>query len=165
MKLHTLEDLFLHELRDLYNAEHQITKALNKLIKKAMSPELQSALEEHLTETEDQIERLDRIFEILDQRAKGIKCHGMEGLLTEGNELLSEDADPPVQDAGLIASCQKVEHYEMAGYGTVRTWAQILGQEEIAQLLQQTLDEEKAMDERLNQIAEHIVNKEAAVAG
>lgn len=163
MKFPTLEELFVHELRDMYSVENQLIKALPRIAKNATSPELQTALEEHLEETKRQAERLEQIFEQLDARAKGVKCHGMEGLLEEGKELLSEEAEPSVLDAGIIAACQKVEHYEMASYGTLRTWAQILGHDDIAKTLQEILDEEKAADEKLNQIAEHIVNREAAV--
>jgi ferritin-like metal-binding protein YciE len=164
MKMHSLEDLFIHELRDLYDVEHQIIKALPKMIKKAMSPELQSALEEHLEQTKEQAERLDEIFEMLDQKPRAIKCYGIRGILDEGKELLSEDAEPAVKDAGMIAAAQKVEHYEISGYGSARTWAQMLGHEKAAHLLQLSLDEEKAADQRLNEIAEHIVNQQAAVA-
>src|SRR5438105_11972084 len=151
MKLQSLEDLFVNELRDIYNMEHQILKALPKMIKNASSPELESMLEEHRDQTEQQVERLETIFEQLGMKAKGKKCHGMEGLIDEGKELLEEDAEESVLDAGIIAACQKVEHYEMAAYGTLRTWAQMLGHEDVAGTLQEILDEEKAADDKLNQ--------------
>jgi ferritin-like metal-binding protein YciE len=156
MQLRKLEDLFIHELQDLYDAEHQITKALPKMAKSATSPELKRAFENHLQETKTQIERLSQVFDLLGKPAKGKKCEAMNGLITEGEALLSEDADPDVLDAGLISAAQKVEHYEIAGYGTVRTWAQTLGHTEAAELLQQTLDEEGATDEKLNTLARTI---------
>ena len=165
MKLHSLEDLFVSELRDLYNMEQQILKALPKMVKKASSPELESMLEEHRDQTEKQVERLETIFEHLGQKVKGKKCKGMEGLIEEGEELLGEDAEPPVLDAGIIAAAQKVEHYEMAGYGCARTWARMLGHEDAASLLEQTLQEEDAMDRRLTDLAEHIINPVAATSG
>jgi len=156
MKLNTLEDLFFHELQDLYDAENQIAKSLPKMAKSASSPELKRAFENHAEETKTQIERLTQIFELLGKPAKGKKCEAMKGLLAEGQELMSENAEPEVLDAGLIASAQKVEHYEIAGYGTVRTWAQVLGHPEAAELLDQTLDEESAADEKLTGIAKKI---------
>jgi len=162
--LASLRDLYVNELRDLYSAENQIIKALPKMIKAASSSELKRALEEHLEITERQVERLDRIFEKLGEKAKGKKCVAMEGLIEEGKELISEDADESVRDAGLIAAAQKVEHYEMAGYGTVRTFARTMGDEEAAELLQQTLDEEGDADKRLTALAENISNLRAAAA-
>ena len=156
MKLNTLEDLFFHELQDLYDAENQIAKSLPKMAKSASTPELKRAFENHAEETKTQIERLTQIFELLGKPAKGKKCEAMKGLLAEGQELMSENAEPEVLDAGLIASAQKVEHYEIAGYGTVRTWAQVLGHPEAAELLNQTLDEESAADEKLTGIAKKI---------
>jgi ferritin-like metal-binding protein YciE len=156
MKLNTLEDLFLHELQDLYDAENQIAKALPKMSKAASSPELKRAFENHAEETKTQIERLTQIFEQLGKPAKGKKCEAMKGLLAEGEDLMGENAEAEVLDAGLIASAQKVEHYEIASYGTVRTWAQVLGQIEAAELLNQTLDEESATDEKLSSIAKKI---------
>lgn len=156
MKLNTLEDLFVHELQDLYDAEHQITKALPKMAKSASSPELKRAFEAHLEETKKQIERLAQVFDLLGKSAKGKKCQAMNGLLEEGDDLMSENVEPEVLDAGMIAAAQKVEHYEISGYGSVRTWAQLLGHIEAAELLQQTLDEESATDEKLNQLARTI---------
>jgi ferritin-like metal-binding protein YciE len=162
--LASLRDLYVNELRDLYSAENQIVKALPKMIKAASSPQLKRALEEHLEITERQVERLDRIFEKLGEKAKGKKCVAMEGLIEEGKELISEDAEESVRDAGLICAAQKVEHYEMAGYGTVRTFARTMGDEEAAELLQQTLDEEGDADKRLTALAESISNPRAAAA-
>jgi ferritin-like metal-binding protein YciE len=157
----SLKDLYVDELRDLYDAEHQIIKALPRLIDAASSDELQSALNEHLEITKQQAERLEQIFESLGEKAKGKKCKGMEGLIKEGSEVIEENDDEQVRDAGIISAAQRVEHYEMAGYGTVRTYASLLGEDEAADLLQQTLDEEKEADDKLTQLAEQI-NVEAA---
>ena len=163
MAAHTLSDLYVEELRDLYNAERQILKALPKMIKAASRDELKEALESHRQETEGHVSRLEQIFEYLGKNAKGKTCHGMEGVLSEGAELIEEDPDPEVLDAGIIAAAQRVEHYEIAAYGTARTYAQILGEDDAATLLEQTLEEEKATDERLTSIAER-VNPQAAEA-
>jgi len=163
-KLNTLEDLFVEQLQDLYDAEHQITKALPKMAKAASSSELQQGFQMHLQQTEQQIQRLEQVFETIGQKAKGKTCEAMKGLIKEGEELMSMDADAAVMDAGLIAAAQRVEHYEMAGYGSVRTWAQQLGNQKAAQLLQQTLDEEGETDHKLTQIAESMVNTRAASA-
>jgi ferritin-like metal-binding protein YciE len=156
MKLDTLRALFVDELKDLYSAEHQLLKALPKMAKAASSPQLTRAFESHLEETKGQVERLEQVFESLDVSPKGKKCKAMEGLVEEGAELMEEDADPDVMDAGLIAAAQRVEHYEIAGYGCVRTYAQLLGETKAAKLLQATLDEEGAADKKLTQIAEKI---------
>jgi len=156
MKLDSLRDVFLEELKDLYNAENQLTKALPKLAKAASSEELRTAFENHLQETESQIERLETIFQQLNANAKGKRCKAMMGLIEEGKEIIEKDGEDAVKDAALIAAAQKVEHYEMAGYGTVRTFAQLLGLEEAANLLQETLDEEAAADEKLTEIARNI---------
>jgi len=163
MKMESLRDLFVEELKDLYNAESQITKALPKMAKAANSDELRTAFEEHLEETKGQIERLDQIFKNLGVNPKGKKCKAMEGLVEEGKEIIENgsDADPSVLDAALISAAQKVEHYEIAGYGCVRTWAQLLGEEEAVELLQQTLDEESQTDKRLTELAESEINVEA----
>lgn len=161
MEMESLQDLFIHDLKDLYSAETQLTKALPKMAKAASEPALKQAFTTHLKETEVQIERLERIFEELDENPKGKKCKAMEGLIEEGKELMEEDAEPAVMDAGLIGAAQKVEHYEIAGYGTVRTYAQMLGNEEAARLLQQTLDEEGATDKKLNELAMQCINAEA----
>ena len=160
-KMATLDDLYTDLLKDLYSAEKQLVKALPKLAKNAQSPDLQKAFQDHLRQTEGHVERIERIFSELDGSPRGKKCVGMEGLIEEGNELLQEDVEPDVLDAGLIAAAQKVEHYEIAGYGTARTWAERLGYEKAARLLQQTLDEESMANEKLTKIAESHVNMEA----
>jgi ferritin-like metal-binding protein YciE len=160
-KMATLEDLYTDLLKDLYSAEKQLVKALPKMAKNVQSPDLQRAFKEHLRQTEGQVERIERIFSDMGGSPRGKKCVGMEGLIEEGNELLKEDAEPDVLDAGLIAAAQKVEHYEIASYGTARTWAQRLGYDKAARLLQQTLDEESMANEKLTKIAESHVNMEA----
>jgi ferritin-like metal-binding protein YciE len=160
-KMATLEDLYTDLLKDLYSAEKQLVKALPKMAKNAESPDLQKAFQEHLKQTEGQVERIERIFTELGGSPRGKKCVGMEGLIEEGNELLQEDTEPDVLDAGLIAAAQKVEHYEIAGYGTARAWAQRLGYDKAARLLQETLEEESMANEKLNKIAESHVNMEA----
>jgi len=156
MKMESLKELFVEELQDLYSAETQITKALPKMAKAATNPTLKDAFESHLEETREQIKRLDQIFETLGESSKGKTCEGMKGLLKEGDELMKEDADPEVMDAGLIAAAQRVEHYEMAGYGTVRTYAELLGEEDAVSLLETTLKEEKAADSKLSKVANKI---------
>ena len=160
----TLHDAFLDELRDTYDAEKQLTKALPKMAKAATSAELRSAFEEHLEETEGQIERLEQVFEALDEKAKGKHCDGMAGIVDEAKNMMGEDFDGPTLDAVLIASAQRVEHYEMAAYGTLVAWARGMGHTEAADLLQETLDEEKAADEKLTAIAEGGINRDAADA-
>jgi len=161
VKLELLHDLYLSELSDLYSAEEQIVKALPKVIKHTESPELRQALENHLEETRGHVERLESIFEMHGESAKRSKCKGMEGVLAEGDELIGKDAPAVVRDAAIISACQRVEHYEIAGYGTVRTYAQQLGHDKAAALLQETLDEERAADEKLTSIAADRVNVEA----
>lgn len=158
MALHTLEDLFVKELKDLYSAEKQILKALPKMAKSASSEKLREGFEEHREQTEEHVERLEKIFESLGKPARGAKCVAMEGIIEEGKELLEEEADETVLDAALIAAAQRVEHYEIAAYGTVRTLARMLGNSEAEELLQQTLDEEKQTDEKLTELAESEVN-------
>lgn len=153
MKMEDLKDLFVDELKDLYSAENQITKALPKMAKKASSPDLKQGFELHLEQTKGQIARLEQIFEELGESPKGKKCHGMEGLLEEGKELMEEDAEPEVLDAGLISAAQRVEHYEIAAYGTVRTYAELLGMSKAAKLLGETLNEEKDTDQKLSGLA------------
>src|SRR5438105_6644943 len=165
MKLDTLEKLYISELRDLYSAENQLLKALPKIAKRASSPELKDAFEKHLEQTKGHIERLEQLFEQLDESPKGKTCHGMKGLIEEGSEILEEDGEESVLDAGIIVAAQKVEHYEIASYGSVRTFANLLGQSEAAGLLQATLDEESEANELLNQLAESIVNPEALIEG
>ena len=161
MKLESLQDLYVDELKDLYSAEHQLLKALPKMAKAASAPELAKAFTDHLEETKGQVERLDKIFKKLDVSPKGKTCKAMEGLLAEGKEVMAEDADPTVMDAALIASAQRVEHYEMAGYGCVRTFARLLGYGDEADLLQQTLNEEGSADKKLTKLAETVINAEA----
>ena len=156
MKMNTLREMFVEELKDLYNAENQLIKALPKMAKAATSAELTRAFESHLKETKVHVERLEQVFETLGEAAKGKKCKAMEGLVEEGAEWMEEDADPDVMDAGLIACAQRVEHYEMAGYGCVRTYAKVLGETKVTGLLQKTLDEEGAADKKLTQLAERI---------
>lgn len=161
MKLDSLRILWIEEMRDLYNAENQLLKALPKMAKTASTPELKEAFESHLGETQTHIERLDEIFVKLGKKPTGKTCKAMKGLVEEGSEMMKEDGPESVIDAGLIAAAQRVEHYEMAGYGVVRTFAGVLGEEDAQDLLQETLDEEGAADEKLTEIAESIVNEEA----
>jgi ferritin-like metal-binding protein YciE len=161
VKLDSLQNLYIEELRDLYSAENQLIKALPKMAKAASSPELQAAFTQHLAETKGQVERLEQIFETLGKSPKGKTCQAMEGLVAEGEELIGKKPDPDVLDAGLIAAAQRVEHYEIAGYGTVRTYAQLLGDSAAAGLLQQTLDEEGLTDKKLTQLAESLINPQA----
>jgi ferritin-like metal-binding protein YciE len=154
MNVDSIEKLFVEELRDLYSAETQITKALPKLVKAATSNDLRSAFEHHLKETEGHVQRLEQVFQILDMSPKGKTCDGMKGVLSEGAEALRETEEGDVRDVALISAAQRVEHYEMAGYGSVRSYAERLGQARIAQLLQATLDEEKAADKKLTEIVQ-----------
>jgi ferritin-like metal-binding protein YciE len=165
MKLNTLQDLYIDELRDLYNAENQLLKALPKMAKGASSPELKQAIEEHLEQTKGHVDRLDQIFGRMDESPKGKTCYAMKGLVEEGSEILGEDGEDSVLDAAIIAAAQKVEHYEIASYGTVRTFADLLNQDEASQLLQETLNEESQANEKLNSLAEDIVNPEALMDG
>jgi ferritin-like metal-binding protein YciE len=165
MKLEALQDLFVDQLRDLYNAENQILKALPKMSKAANSAELRNGFQEHLEQTKEHVDRLERVFSILGTKPRGKTCAAMEGIIEEGKELLGNDVEASVLDAGLIASAQKVEHYEIAGYGCARSWARRLGQEEAAQLLQQTLSEVEETDRKLTGIAENRVNMAAALPG
>lgn len=161
MKLESLRDLYIEELKDLYSAESQLLKALPKMAKAATAPELQQAFENHLVETEGQVERLETIFEELEEKPTGKTCQAMKGLVEEGKEAIEQDAEDDVRDAALIAAAQRVEHYEMAGYGCVRTYAELLGYDEAAKLLQQTLNEEGAADKALTKLSKRI-NVEAA---
>jgi ferritin-like metal-binding protein YciE len=163
-KLNSLQDLMIDEIRDLYHAERQITQALPKMINAANDPELKKAFQTHLEQTEGQIKRLEDVFRQLEIPARAKVCHAMLGIIEEGKEFIAEDADPDVKDAGLIACAQRVEHYEIAGYGTVRTFAQELGLSQVQQLLQQTLDEEKETDALLTGLAERRLNREAVAA-
>ncbi|HEY2799468.1 MAG TPA: ferritin-like domain-containing protein [Chthoniobacterales bacterium] len=164
MKLDSLQTLWIEEMRDLYNAENQLLKALPKMAKTASAPELKEAFESHLEETKTHVERLEEIFDKLGKKPSGKTCKAMKGLIEEGSEIMSEDGLDSVIDAGIIAAAQRVEHYEMAGYGAARTFASILGEDEAEDLLQETLDEEGAADEKLTEIAESIVNEEAEEA-
>jgi ferritin-like metal-binding protein YciE len=161
MKLDTLQKLYTEELRDLYNAETQLLKALPKMAKAASSEELKDAFEKHLEQTKGHVERLEQVFEDLDERPKGKTCRAMKGLIQEGSELLEQDGDESVRDAGIIVAAQKVEHYEIAGYGSARTFAHLLGQNKAAELLQSTLDEESETNELFTRLAESIINPEA----
>jgi ferritin-like metal-binding protein YciE len=163
MEITSLQKLYVEELKDLHSAERQILQALPKMVKKASNEQLKKAFEKHLMVTEKQVERLDRIFELLGKSSRGKKCKGMEGLLEEGKEMMQEDMEPEVMDAALIGAAQKVEHYEIAAYGTVRAYAELLGETQHAKLLQQTLDEEGEADKTLTKIAESSINVEAAV--
>jgi ferritin-like metal-binding protein YciE len=162
MEMESLQDLMIEEMRDLYNAETQLTKALPKMAKKASNPQLKKAFETHLRETEGQIQRLQKIFDKLGKKPTGKKCAAMAGLVEEGKEMMGEDMDEETMDAALISIAPKVEHYEIASYGTVRTWAQLMGDDQTAKLLQQTLDEEGKTDKLLTQMAEESINIEAA---
>jgi ferritin-like metal-binding protein YciE len=165
MSLDSLEKLFLEELKDVYNAEKQILRALPKMAKATESPELEQAFTKHLKETEGHVQRLERIFKELGQPVRGKKCKGMEGLLEEGKEVLEEEGEAAVIDAALIASAQRVEHYEIAAYGCLRTYASLLGYSEAERLLGQTLQEEEATDKKLTQLGESGINEAAAMAG
>ena len=158
----TLQELFLTHLQDIYHGEKQILKALPKMAKSATAPELKQAFEKHHDQTEGQVERLQRIFELMNKSARGKTCEAIEGLVEEGKEVMTEAQSGEVMDAGLIAAAQAVEHYEIARYGTLRSWAEQLGMKEAAKLLGETLSEEKQTDELLNKIAKSSVNRKAA---
>jgi ferritin-like metal-binding protein YciE len=162
VKANSLRELLVEELKDLYDAENQLIKALPKMAEAASSEDLRVAIEEHLEKTEQQAERLKQVFSQLDESPKAQKCKGMEGLIKEGSDIIKEeDMDPEVKDAAIISAAQRVEHYEIAGYGCVKTWASLLGEDEVASLLEQTLEEEKEADQTLTEIAEQI-NVEAS---
>jgi ferritin-like metal-binding protein YciE len=161
MALDSLDDLLIDELKDLYSAENQLLKALPRMAKAATDPDLKAAFTAHLEETRGQVARLEEVSVALGATLKGKKCVAMEGLIEEAKELLEEDADPQVLDAALIAAAQRVEHYEMAGYGCVRTYAKLLGHDRVQKLLQETLDEEGAADKKLSALAETVINLEA----
>ncbi len=165
MKLNTLEDLLHHELKDLHSAETQLVKALPKMAKAATNEDLRAGFEEHLEQTKGHVQRLEKIGEMLSKKLTGHKCKAMEGLVEEGADLISEDAEPHVRDAGLIGAAQRVEHYEMAGYGTAAALARLLGHEDVAELLAETLQEEKDTDAKLTELAESAINAEAPQAG
>lgn len=160
----TLHDAFIDELRDTYDAEKQLTKALPKLAKAATNAKLRAAFETHLEETQEQIARLEQVFESLDEKVRGKHCDGIAGIIEEGKSIMEEDFDETTMDACLIAAGQRAEHYEMAAYGTLVAWARAMGHGEAARLLQQTLDEEKAADKKLSGLAEGGINQGAADA-
>lgn len=162
MKLDSLNKLYIEQLKDIYSAENQLVSALPKMAKAASSPELQQAFQQHLDQTKGHVKRIEQIFSELDYSPNGPKCKAMEGLIEEGEELIKEDdAEPDVLDAGLIAAAQRVEHYEIAAYGTVRTYAEQLGYDDAAALLQETLDEEYDTDDKLSELAVNTINVEA----
>jgi ferritin-like metal-binding protein YciE len=163
MKLDTLKTLYTNELRDLYNAENQLLKALPKMAKGASSEELKNAFQKHLEQTKSHVERLEEVFKEIGEKPKGRTCKAMKGLIEEGSEILHKEGEESVIDAGIIVAAQKVEHYEIAGYGSVRTFAELLGKNKSAELLQTTLNEESETNETLNQLAEGIVNPEAVM--
>jgi ferritin-like metal-binding protein YciE len=164
MKMKSLHDLMVNELKDIYHAENQLLKAIPKMAKAASSDELKAAFESHLEETQNQIQRLEQVFEEVGIPLRGKKCEAMAGLVEEGSEMIEMDAEDAVRDAGLIAAAQKVEHYEIASYGTLRTYAELLGFQKAAELLQETLDEEAATDEKLTEIAKSINVQAEAMA-
>lgn len=162
MEMSNLQDLLVDNLKDLYSAETQMLKALPKVARKVENEQLRQALTMHVKETEQQVKRLEQVLDQMGEKPGGKKCHGMEGLLEENKEMMAEDADPDVMDAGLIVGCQKAEHYEIAGYGSAVTFAKLLGNDQAARLLAQSLDEEERTDKKLTQIAESSINIEAA---
>jgi ferritin-like metal-binding protein YciE len=161
----SLEELLQEELKDIYDAEKQLTKALPKMVKKATAGELKKAFQDHLGQTEEHVKRLEEVFEQLGMPARGKKCIGMQYIVKEGEEMIGEAEEDATRDAVMIASAQKVEHYEIASYGTICTWANLLGKTEIAGILEDTLEEEKAADQKLTGIAESFVNAAAASEG
>jgi ferritin-like metal-binding protein YciE len=165
MALETLRDLFLNELRDMYHAEKQLVRALPRMAKAADSDELRQAIQKHHGETEGQVRRLERVFQSLGETAGAKRCQGMQGIVEEGKEILEEDGQEPVIDAAIIAAAQKVEHYEIASYGCLITYADLLGEREASKLLKQTLAEEEATDKALTQLAERSINQAAAAVG
>ncbi len=164
MKIESLEELFLEELKDLYHAEKQLVKALPKMAKAATSEELRTAFTDHLEQTKNHVLRLEQVFETVDEKAKAKVCKGMQGLIEEGQETIAEDALAQLADLGLIAAAQKVEHYEISGYGTMRTFAQILGNQEAVRLLSETLKEEEAADKLLSGISQSLLKESLAMS-
>lgn len=162
MELETLQDLYIHELKDLYSAEKQLIRSMPKMAKAASNEQLKAAFQQHLEETKEQAARLERLLEAHEESTRGPKCKGMEGVIAEGTEMIEEDADEEVRDAGLIAAAQRVEHYEMAGYGCARTYAQSPGPTDDATILQMTLDEEGATDKKLTALAKSTINVAAS---
>ncbi|HYJ05631.1 MAG TPA: ferritin-like domain-containing protein [Chthoniobacterales bacterium] len=164
MSMDSLKDLYIDELKDLYNAENQLLKALPKMARKASAPELKRAFQDHLVQTEGHVNRLEKIFKGLGEKPTGKTCKAMKGLVEEGKEIIEEDGDDSVLDAALIGAAQRVEHYEIAGYGVVRTFASLLGENSAVDLLQRTLNEEGETDKKLTALAETIINVEASEA-
>ena len=164
MSMDSLKDLYIDELKDLYNAENQLLKALPKMAKKASAPELKRAFQDHLTQTEGHVNRLEKIFQGLGEKPTGKTCKAMKGLVEEGKEIIEEDGDDSVLDAALIGAAQRVEHYEIAGYGVVRTFASLLGENSAVDLLQRTLNEEGETDKKLTALAETVINVDASEA-
>jgi len=162
MQIDSLDDLYIDQLADIYDAEKRLVKALPKMAEKASTPELRSAFEDHAQKTRHHVERLEEIFQELGRDANGKKCKAMMGLISESKDILGKDIDPKIRDAGIVAAAQKVEHYEIAAYGTLRTLAETRGDRRAAQLLQETLDEEKEADHKLTQVAESSINLQAA---
>jgi ferritin-like metal-binding protein YciE len=163
MRLESLKDLYLEQLKDLYSAETQLIEALPKMAQAASAPDLRKAFNDHLRQTSEHVRRLEKIFQNLQESPQGHTCEGMKGLVKEGEQMMKMQGEPSVVDAGLIAAAQRVEHYEIAGYGTVRTYAELLGKEDHVTLLERTLQEEEETDERLTELAENHVNEEALV--
>jgi ferritin-like metal-binding protein YciE len=164
MKLDSLKDLYIEQLKDLYSAETQLLDALPKMAGRATSPDLKQAFNEHLRQTHDHVRRLEQVFQDLGDSPKGETCEGMRGLVREGDEMIDMKGDDKVIDAGLIAAAQRIEHYEIAGYGTVRTYAEMLGKQQHVSLLDRTLQEEEMTDEKLTRLAESHINAEATAA-
>lgn len=162
MQMQELQDLYIDQLRDLYSAENQLVKAIPKMVKAASNEQLSESFEQHLEQTRGHVDRLKQVFDKLGKKPGGKVCKAMQGLIEEAKETMEEDANPEVMDAGLIAAAQRVEHYEIAGYGTVRSFAKLLGDNAAARLLQQTLDEEGETDKKLTRLAETTINIEAA---
>ena len=162
LALNSFDDLLVEQLQDLYDAEQRLTKALPQMAAAANSPSLKSAFQEHFQQTENHVSRLEQVFKLLGKTAQSKTCDAMKGLISEGNEVATATGDPNVKDAALIAAAQRVEHYEISGYGSVRTFAQRLGRNDAARLLQQTLDEEANTDKKLTELAEQFINPRAA---
>lgn len=162
MKLDSLKKLYCRELGDLYDAENQLAKALPKMAEAASSPDLRRSFQKHLDQKRDQLKRLDKAFFSIEEKPGRVACRGMKGLIEEGEEMIKVDADPAVKDAGLIAAAQRVEHYQMAGYGCARTYAEMLGEKDSAKLLQKTLDEARTEDQGLTDLAKRVINSQVA---
>jgi len=158
----SLESLLIHELKDVYSAEKKLVKALPKMAKKASAPELREAFEEHLQQTEEHVSRLEQVFEMIEEKPKAMKCKGMEGIIEEGEEAMKLKGTPEALDAAIIMAAQKVEHYEIASYGSLATWADMIGRKDIKKLLGQTLEEEEETDQKLTNLAESGINQSSA---